>query len=315
MAPMKCVTCKTSFTKVNSGSTCSTCKKNFHWNCSNLTEKVIRELASGRTDQWNCLQCDKRKSTSSGPVPSVKSKDLTPAQPLLTSDDIESNASLQSIQRIDSVVTEMRRYLDEKFAELHEITRVLNDHGHRINQIEDNNKTFSFNLKNLDIRVDNIEQAALSFSVEISGIPSVQPDNISDIARKVGSAISCPISTDDWTKIYRQHRQTNQDKPPTIVISFKDLSKRDEFMAAARTNRGLTTTKLGINGNESFIFVNELLTMARKKLFYTAKVFKNANNYKYLWTRRGKIYLRKNDGSQAINVNFYTNFDRLDGSC
>lgn len=275
---------------------------------------MIRELANGRIDQWNCLKCDKRKSGSPAPAPSATPKNTSSSQSSNSLANKESDDKMLSIQRINSVVNEMRMYLDEKFGELHEITRVLNDHGHRINQIEESNKTVTFNQKNLDVRIDNLEQAALSLSVEINGIPLAQPDNLDDIAQKIGSTISCSISPDDWTKIYRQYRQSNQDKPPSIIIFFKEASKRDEFLTAARKNRGLTTTKLGLIGNENFVFVNEHLTMARKKLFYTAKLFKSTNGFKYLWTSKGKIYLRKNDGSQAINVNFYTNFDNINRS-
>lgn len=168
--------------------------------------------------------------------------------------------------------------------------------------------------QNLDVRVDNLEQATLSLSLEINGVPLNQPDDLTEIMRKVGIGISHPIAPADWSNVYRQHRQTNQDKPPSIIIFFKDQLKRNDFLSAAKKVRGLTTTKIGITGEEKFIFVNENLTKARKKLFYTAKSFKAANNYKYLWTNKGKIYLRKTDGCQAINVNFYTNFDKINES-
>lgn len=298
---MKCCTCNSNVTKTNSGVTCAQCKKNYHWTCGSLTEKVIRDINNGTTTQWKCSQCDKRKST---PISNTSTSVVT----------IDEHDNSQSIQRINSVVNDMQKYLNEKFGEWQEVTRVLSDHGSRIKQVEEDNKTILYNTNNLDVRLDNLEQAALSNSVEINGVPLEAPDDPADIIKRISSNISYPTSPEDWSNIYRLFRQTNQDKPPSIIVFFKDSLKRDGFLSAAKSHRGMSTAKIGIKGSDNLIFVNEHLTKARKKLFYTAKAFKNSNNFKYLWTNKGKIYLRKSDGSQAINVNFYTNFDKLNGN-
>ena len=313
MAPAKCSTCKTNVTRVNSGVTCTSCNNTFHWNCGNVNDKVIREISSGIVKQWKCSLCDKRKSQ-----PIVASTKLTilPSNEATSTPRVNNEATENSltIQNINTVVNDMRSFFNEKFLELEQITRVLNDYGHRINDMEDNCKTLTFNTQNLDVRVDNLEQATLSNNLEISGVPLNHPEDLAGIVQKISIGISHPIEKTDWSNVYRQHRQTNQDKPPSIILVFNDRSKRNSFLSSAKKVRGLTTTKIGVAGDESFIFVNEHLTKARKKLFYTAKAFRAANNYKYLWTNKGKIYLRKNDGCQAINVNFYTNFDKIDGS-
>lgn len=297
MAPTKCNACKATLTKVNSGVTCAQCKKSFHWNCGNLSNKIVQDITNGTITQWKCSDCDKRKSAQFNDSSATA---------------INDNNNL-SIQRINDVVLDMQKYFNEKFGELQEVTKVLNDYGARINQLEDDGKTLQFNLNDLDVRVDNIEQAALLNSIEINGIPLTQPDNPADLICKIGSIISYATTSEDWSHIYRLHRQTNQDNPPSIIVFFKELSKRNGFLSAAKAHRGITTTNIGLNGTDKLIYVNEHLTKARKKLFYTAKSFKTKNNYKYLWTNKGRIYLRKNDGSQAISVNFYTNFAKLDG--
>lgn len=270
------------------------------------------------------MQCDSRKSITTSNLTSTSSIGRTttpvPTSASSSTNNLRSTASggndlsdnALSIQRIDNVVTEMQKYLDEKFSEIREIAKIINDHGQRINRIEDEQKTLTFNTNNLDVRVDNIEQAALSNSIEINGVPMNQPDDLSSIILKIASIISFTTSSEDWSRIYRQFRQSNQDRPPSIIIFFKDQLKRDQFLAAAKKNRGLSSSKIGIDGRDSMIYVNENLTKARRKLFYTAKAFKDRNKFKYLWTSKGKIYLRKNDGCQAINVNFYTNFEKID---
>ena len=50
------------------------------------------------------------------------------------------------------------------------------------------------------------------------------------------------------------------------------------------------------------IYFNEHLTSKNKNLFNLAKQKQNANNYKFLWTRNGKIFLRKTENSAVIKI-------------
>ena len=50
------------------------------------------------------------------------------------------------------------------------------------------------------------------------------------------------------------------------------------------------------------IYVNEHLTSHNKNLFSLAKDKKKALHYKHLWTRNGKIFMRKTDESEVIRI-------------
>ena len=53
---------------------------------------------------------------------------------------------------------------------------------------------------------------------------------------------------------------------------------------------------------DSTIYVNDHLTSHGKNLFREAKTKKGNLDYKYLWTRDGKIFMRKNDNSEVIHI-------------
>ena len=59
------------------------------------------------------------------------------------------------------------------------------------------------------------------------------------------------------------------------------------------------------------IFVRENLTNLRYKLFKKAREFASANNYKFVWTKKCKIYMRKNEDTDVILVRDYSTFDGL----
>ena len=83
----------------------------------------------------------------------------------------------------------------------------------------------------------------------------------------------------------------------THVIRF--LSRKTKIML-------LTAKKDPGNRNYKFrsksIFINEHLTAFNKNLFRLAKVKKDELQYKFLWTRGGKIFLRKDEHSVVTQI-------------
>ena len=53
---------------------------------------------------------------------------------------------------------------------------------------------------------------------------------------------------------------------------------------------------------ENDVYFNDHLTPKHKELFSAARTKKFNNNYKYLWTRNGRIFIRKTDVSEVIRV-------------
>ena len=50
------------------------------------------------------------------------------------------------------------------------------------------------------------------------------------------------------------------------------------------------------------IFLNHDLTKYNADLFKIAREFKNNNNFKFIWIKKGSIFLRESDTSKIIRV-------------
>ena len=82
---------------------------------------------------------------------------------------------------------------------------------------------------------------------------------------------------------------------------------RDEFYRRRGRLSGKTTNDMQLisreNGQSSTtmrankIYINESLTLYRKRLFGRINQFKRDKDFKYIWTASGKILLRKSDTS------------------
>lgn len=59
------------------------------------------------------------------------------------------------------------------------------------------------------------------------------------------------------------------------------------------------------------IYVNESRTDMRRKLLVKAKLFKKDMNWKFVWTKNGKIFLRHTDNSKVITITLQKNLNDL----
>ena len=65
------------------------------------------------------------------------------------------------------------------------------------------------------------------------------------------------------------------------------------------------------SSNTGKVYINESLTSRLKNLFCLTKMKTSELDYKYVWTRNGKIYLRKDGNADVKMVNFATDLDNL----
>ena len=95
-----------------------------------------------------------------------------------------------------------------------------------------------------------------------------------------------------------------------IYFSFKRLKVSLSFgnihlflsYANRKLTRQLDMKKFGIKGTTN-LFINENLTLLRKRLFWKTKQKVKEAGYKYIWTSNGNIFVRKVDEANPVAVN------------
>jgi hypothetical protein len=74
-----------------------------------------------------------------------------------------------------------------------------------------------------------------------------------------------------------------------------------EILEARRVKRNVSTADIGWSDPPNYsIYVNESLTAHNRKLYSKARDLKKSGKLKYLWVRGGKIFGRKEDGSERF---------------
>ncbi|XP_046666370.1 uncharacterized protein LOC124358119 [Homalodisca vitripennis] len=149
-------------------------------------------------------------------------------------------------------------------------------------------------VKELETRLEDIEQYSRSNCIEIQGIPLEPAENVLNIVKDVGRALDFDISDTMVDACHRLGVQKTGDKPPGIIVKFVRRMDKESFIQRRRVKTTLSTRHIG-RKDDCPIYVNESLSPARRRLHALARKFQREKNYKFLWVRNGKIFMRKED--------------------
>ncbi|KAG8242757.1 hypothetical protein J6590_059275 [Homalodisca vitripennis] len=90
-----------------------------------------------------------------------------------------------------------------------------------------------------------------------------------------------------------------------IIDAYDSLGKRTNQNVLSRlirrAKRDFSTRQINVTMANP-IYLDESLTPKRRLLLKGAREFKKTNNYKWLWVREGRIYLKADDDGPVINV-------------
>lgn len=325
MPGLICVCCNKNITRTNNGSTCAECKNHFHFKCVGLSGIALANILNGKTAQWFCNGCEDKSKSRSNNSSQLSSSNRS---------SVGANISNVQLNKISSVVDELQievkkifdnqnnvfqsfDVINGKLNEFQSVSSALKNHNIRINQLEDDRLIVHDVMKDLENRLDSIEQSKLSNSVELTGIPFADNEIVLDLILNICNKLNTVITSEDLLSYHRKKfasvSNTLGSKLPPIIVFFKCVQKRNELLASFRARRGIKLAEIGFDGDDKHFFINENLTNTRRRLFFTAKNFQKANNYKFLWTRNGNIFLKKGDGFGVINIDLHTDFAALNG--
>lgn len=150
------------------------------------------------------------------------------------------------------------------------------------------------------MQLENLEQYNRNRNVEITGVPEVAEERMSDIVGKLShiSGVTVDMSKD----IQAMHRvpTKNEKGPKPIIMQFSNRQLRDSFLQKSKKSyikstdfvQGIPITK---------IYVNEHLTPYNRNLLYQAKKLRE-KGYKFVWTVDGKVFIKKSESERSVRV-------------
>lgn len=142
--------------------------------------------------------------------------------------------------------------------------------------------------------VEDLEQYTRNRNIQIDGVPEEKDEDLRKMVKDIGDTIEVQFEYKEVDVVHRipTINENNKNCLP-IVVQFTTRQVRDKFLTNAKKTR-VNTRDLGKSGVDKPVFVNEHLTKSKKILMFEARKIKIERDYKFLWSKNGKIIIRKN---------------------
>lgn len=170
--------------------------------------------------------------------------------------------------------------------------------------LEDAESSLHDSVRQLKAELNDRDQELLSNDVEISCVPETKGERLPHIVLTLTSKLGLKLTEEDLVNCVRVgslHNKSEADstlrpRPRPIVVRLSRRSLRDQLLREARARRGATTEGADLPGPPHRFYVNERLTRLNRQLFNRARELGRQRGWKYVWTRDGKVFARKQQG-------------------
>lgn len=241
-------------------------------------------------------------------------------------DSEESNVAITIKQSFEA----LSKKQDQQFAELKSIVCSVKDQNNeltktvellsqknddfikRIQQLEKEKSEDKKTILQLEDRLEKTEKWSRSSGIEIRNIPKMdqKPESKNDlceIVKLLGKTLNMDIGTTDIRDIYRTHSTDSLQRP--VIVEFTSTLLKENLLNAVKTfNKNktkvdkLNTSHLNYKQPIKPIYVSELLTQKIQRLFFNARNFQKNAGFKFCWTSRGSVYLRKDENMPQVRI-------------
>lgn len=301
---IKCCSCEMNITKTQSSLQCIECEHWFHKSCTKLTNKEYDAFSDKKSKQrWTCFIC---KQDSSSESPSSDEETSDKEKNIVKRNRKSSNHNPSNHEMLEIIMT--------KFEKLEEsvqfTTNIMDDMKKSLQDIVSENiklkkeqQSLKNKMKELEGRLvhveNNIEREEIDkrkCNIVIVGLKDKQ--SLQENVKKVFQKLDPEIKSDGYSIL------TVPKKSPSspVIVRFNKLQIVERMMELRKRKKTLTTIECGIDGESRNIYFNEDLPKATRDLYKKARELKG-KNYKYVWCKNGQIFVRKDEGDEAVKIN------------
>ncbi|KAK5642794.1 hypothetical protein RI129_008961 [Pyrocoelia pectoralis] len=273
---------------------CSECKTHFHSFCLNISDLEIKVIDR---KVWKCPSCiiGVQPYISKGACSNPSNGDLM--EKLLEIEAYHKNTE----QQINASLNLCHIKLDENAQELVKISHRIDKNVENIQDVITKNIHLEREVGALKMQLDSVDQYNRRNTIEIHGIPCLKHEDVRDLILQVGNALGVTIERNCIDACHRLGLQKLHHPPPGIICKFLQRHLKEEMIHRRKVKRNLTTLDIGMTSGAP-IYINESLTPFRRQLLAKARAFKKVENYKFLWTRNGNIYMRRNESASILEL-------------
>jgi hypothetical protein len=248
-------------------------------------------------------------------------------------ESVNVNDSMAYLKVFVDEMRAMRQELSRMCDKMSTFTETINSRMDRLEQrmesIEsrksdiDNSK-----LKELEATVSQLkweiqerDQEMLSNDIEVASFPESINENGTHVILTIANKLGVKLEERDVVNAYRAGPASSPveggapPRPRPLVVRLARRAARDVLLRAARTRRGATTEGMSVPGSPRSFYLNERLTKANRYLFQKTRESAKRSAWKFVWTREGKTFVRKEQGTPSVRIRSEFDIAKVFGDC
>lgn len=216
--------------------------------------------------------------------------------------------SLDSMKKELIKVQESQEFIAAKFDDFE---KQLKNNTTTIKKNEEIIETQKEQIQLLRGRTEEMDRQARLDLLEFHGIPVSSTEDTDSLVMDVIAKIT---SLDDSNCISFSHRKFKSSdakaKPPPIIVKFTSRKIRNNIYEARSKLRPAENSPQAHTDTPK-VFIVENLTEKNRNLLFEARDLKKELGYAYLWTNNGKVLIRKNQNSAALQINSMEDLNKM----
>ncbi|XP_063358949.1 uncharacterized protein LOC134648361 [Cydia amplana] len=216
--------------------------------------------------------------------------------------------------------------LDVRMSSLEQRVQVLEEQPAQPAGVPSAVKDLMDTVDRLKLELNDRDQELLSNDVEITGLLETNNENPVHLAVMVAQKLGVELEPQDVVSAERvgmrrapsdgagvQGGDGSAGRPRALAVRLTRRVHRDNLLRAARRTRGADTSGFNLPGPSRRFYVNERLTRTNRQLFYKARQEGSRLNWRYIWTRDGRIYARRQPDTSSHRVRCESDLEKVFG--
>lgn len=214
---------------------------------------------------------------------------------------------------VSSIAASLRedftRTTDYICADQQDLKKEIDAKTQNIKELEKSNELLQKEIISLNRRISTIEKISRNQNLELQAVPENRHENVlllfKTLCKTVGFEINdCNILS--CRRVAKINRDSN--RPRNVLVSLTSSLLRDQIISACRRfrmslkNEPLNCSHLGFTSNNTKIFISEHNSPECKAIHAAARMKAKELNYKFVWVKYDRVYMRKEDRADQIHI-------------
>jgi len=221
------------------------------------------------------------------------------------------NSIYVKVQMMDSIYEELKdmkksmQFLSDKYDTA---IKELDGCKKQVQKLNNENQYLHHELNKVQLALNEVEQYSRRKNIEIHGVDQNNEENVMEVVKKLAKKINVPFNEEMVQEAYRMKppKKNRNNRPPVIFARFNNKYVAETWLKKTKTN--IKCIEIVPQGSENKIYINENLTKRTRDLYFQARIRGKELRFKYVWTKFGKIFMKKDDDDRAICI---LNYDDL----